>query len=189
MKSSHYHYHTTLLSHEFADFNVLTDSVDKSSSAFFVFMLLFVCVLIISVRNLIAIFYVKIKQIMYRTDSLSQISQIANYLEKQKLQKQIIQGDINQGGKLKDLKRKWVFSQDYQIPDVCFPHQFPKKRKDNKFQLNRLRIFDSLVSCFTVLILAKKHKIVFGFMNFPKQTFHEKHRKQYLQYNVYSYSF
>ena len=106
---------------------------------------------------------------MYRRDSLSQISQIGNHLEKQKLQKQIIQGDINQGGKLKDRQRKWVFSQDYQIPDVCFPHQFPKKREDNKFQLNRLLIFDSLVSCFTVLILAKKHKIVFGFMNFPNK--------------------
>ena len=106
---------------------------------------------------------------MYRTDSLSQISQIGNHLEKQKLQKQIIQGDINQGGKLKDRQRKQVFSQDYQIPDVCFPYHFPKKREDNKFQLNRLLIFDSLVSCFTVLILAKKHKIVFGFMNFPNK--------------------
>ena len=106
---------------------------------------------------------------MYRTDSLSQISQIGNHLEKQKLQKQIIQGDINQGGELKDRKRKKVFSQDYQIPDVCFPYHFPKKREDNKFQLNRLLIFDSLVSCFTVLILAKKHKIVFGFMNFPNK--------------------
>ena len=106
---------------------------------------------------------------MYRTDSLPQISQIANHLEKQKLQKQIIQGDINQGGELKDRKRKQVFSQDYQIPDVSFPHQYPKKIEDNKFQLNRLPIFDSLVSCFTVLILAKKHKIVFGFMNFPNK--------------------
>ena len=106
---------------------------------------------------------------MYRTDSLSQISQIGNHLEKQKLQKQIIQGDINQGGELKDRKRKQVFSQDYQIPDVCFPYHFPRKREDNKFQLNRVRIFDSLVSCFTVLILAKKHKIVLGFMNFPNK--------------------
>ena len=106
---------------------------------------------------------------MYRRDSLSQISQIGNHLEKQKLQKQIIQGDINQGGELKDRKRKQVFSQDYQIPDVCFPYHFPKKREDNKFQLNRLLIFDSLVSCSTVLILAKKHKIVFGFMNFPNK--------------------
>ena len=106
---------------------------------------------------------------MYRTDSLPQISQIGNHLEKQKLQKQIIQGDINQGGELKDRKRKQVFSQDYQIPDVCFPYHFPRKREDNKFQLNRVRIFDSLVSCFTVLILAKKHKIVFGFMNFPNK--------------------
>ena len=35
-------YHTTLSSHEFAGFNVLTDSVYKNSPAFFVFMLLFV---------------------------------------------------------------------------------------------------------------------------------------------------
>ena len=42
VKWSHYVYHTTLSSHEFAGFNVLTDSVDKSSPAFFGFMLLFV---------------------------------------------------------------------------------------------------------------------------------------------------
>ena len=50
---------TTLSSHEFAGFNVLTDSVDKSSPAFFVFMILFVCVFIILGRNSIALFYIK----------------------------------------------------------------------------------------------------------------------------------
>ena len=40
-------YNTTLSSHEFVGFNVLTDSVDKGSPAFFVFMSLFVCVFII----------------------------------------------------------------------------------------------------------------------------------------------
>ena len=50
---SHYRYHTTLSSHEFAVFNMLTDSrsVDKSSPAFFFVMLLFVCVFVILVRN------------------------------------------------------------------------------------------------------------------------------------------
>ena len=38
--------------------DVLTESVDKSSPAFFVFMLLFVCAFIISVRKSIAIFYI-----------------------------------------------------------------------------------------------------------------------------------
>ena len=50
---SHYRYHTTLSSHEFAVFNMLTDSrsVDKSSPSFFFVMLLFVCVFAILVRN------------------------------------------------------------------------------------------------------------------------------------------
>ena len=53
VRSSYYHYRTTLSSHEFAVFNMLTDSrsVDKSSPAFFFVMLLVVCVLVILVRN------------------------------------------------------------------------------------------------------------------------------------------
>ena len=83
----------------------------------------------------------------------------------------------------------FFFSHDYHIGDVCFPHQYPKKREDNKFQLNRLLILDYLVSGFTVLILAKKHKIVFGFMNFPNKHTTEKYRKKCLPYNVYSHSY
>ena len=37
------------------------------------------------------------------------------------------------GIKLKGRNRKWVFSQDYQILDVCFTHQYLKKEEDNKF--------------------------------------------------------
>ena len=65
----------------------------------------------------------------------------------------------------------FFFSQDYHIGDVCFPHQYPKKREDNEFQLNRLLILDYLVSGFTVLILAKKQNR-FWFHEFPQQTHH-----------------
>ena len=30
-------------------------------------------------------------------------------------------------------EKMFFFSQDYHIGDVCFPHQYPKKREDNKF--------------------------------------------------------
>ena len=53
----------------------------------------------------------------------------------------------------------FFFSQDYHIADVCFPHQYPKKREDNKFWLIRLLILVSLVLFFTVLILEKEHQI------------------------------
>ena len=33
---------------------------------------------------------------------------------------------------VKDRQKKWVFSHYYHIPDVCFPHQYPKKREDNE---------------------------------------------------------
>ena len=52
----------------------------------------------------------------------------------------------------------FFFSQDYHIGDVCFPHQYPKKRKGDEFQLNRLLILDSLVSCFTVLFFSKERQ-------------------------------
>ena len=51
VKSSYYHYPTTLSSREFAIFNALTDSVDKISPTSFVFILLVVCVFVILVRN------------------------------------------------------------------------------------------------------------------------------------------
>ena len=54
VKSSYYHYHTTLSSHEFGVFNALGGSVDKSSPTFFVFVCL-------CPRNSIAIFHIEIK--------------------------------------------------------------------------------------------------------------------------------
>ena len=48
---SHYRYHTAPSSHEFAVFNVLTESVNKISPLFFGVMLLFVCVFVILERN------------------------------------------------------------------------------------------------------------------------------------------
>ena len=43
VKSSYYHYHTTLSSHEFAVFNALGGSVDKISPTFFVFVFVCLC--------------------------------------------------------------------------------------------------------------------------------------------------
>ena len=106
---------------------MLTDSVDKSSSAFFVFMLLFVCVLIISVRNLIAIFYVKIDNVPYRLF----ISNIPNC----ELSRKIEVAEVDYIGRYK-LGRKTRGSQEKMgiflgLPDsrCMFSTSVPKEKK------------------------------------------------------------
>ena len=66
---------------------------------------------------------------MCRRDSLSQISQIANYLEKVKFQKKIILSDINIGRKTKGLEEKMGIFTLLPLSRCMFSTSVPKEKR------------------------------------------------------------
>ena len=130
VKSSYYHYHTTLSSHEFAVFNALGGSVDKISPTFFVFVCL--CLQYLSEEfNCNISLWNKIDNVPCRL-FISNIINCKPFRESE-IAKVNYFGWYQLRRKTKGSEEKWVFSYCYHIPDVCFPHQYPKKRKGDEF--------------------------------------------------------
>ena len=132
VKSSYYHYHTTLSSHEFGVFNALGGSVDKISPTFFVFVFVCLCLHYLSEEfNCNILHWNKIDNVPCRLF----ISNIINFkpFRESEIAKVNYFGWYQLGRKTKGSEEKLVFSHCYHIPGVCFPHQCPKKRKDDEF--------------------------------------------------------
>ena len=132
VKSSYYHYHTTLSSHEFAVFNALGGSVNKISPTFFVFVFVCLCLQYLSEEfNCNISLWNKIDNVPCRLF----ISNIINCkpFKESEIAKVNYFGWYQLRRKTKGSEEKWVFSHCYHIPDVCFPHQYPKKRKGDEF--------------------------------------------------------
>ena len=106
VKSSYYHYHTTLSSHEFAVFNALGGSVDKISPTFFVFFCL--CLQYLSEEfNCNISLWNKIDNVPCRL-FISNIINCKPFRESE-IGKVNYLGDINYGGNLKDRKKNGYF--------------------------------------------------------------------------------
>ena len=128
VKSSYYHYHTTLSSHEFAVFNALGPQLIK---LVLLSLFLFVCVYLSEEFNCNISLWNKIDNVPCRL-FISNIINCKPFRESE-IAKVNYFGWYQLRRKTKGSEEKWVFSHCYDIPDVCFPHQYPKKRKGDEF--------------------------------------------------------